>query len=49
MAGNDRLEYGRARLLPAPFRVQAVHPENIRDGAPYDNPEFEQLVRDLGA
>ena len=27
---------------------QAVHPENIREGAPYDNPEFEQLARDMG-
>lgn len=28
--------------------AQAVHPENIRDGSPYDNPEFEQLARDMG-
>lgn len=28
--------------------AQAVHPENIREGAPYDNPEFEQLARDMG-
>ncbi len=27
---------------------QAVHPENIREGAPYDNPEFEQLARAMG-
>lgn len=27
---------------------QAVHPENIREGAPYDNPEFEQLARNMG-
>ena len=27
---------------------QAVHPESIREGAPYDNPEFEQLARDMG-
>ena len=28
--------------------AQAVHPENIREGAPYNNPEFEQLARDMG-
>ncbi len=28
--------------------TQAAHPENIREGAPYDNPEFEQLARDMG-
>lgn len=27
---------------------QAVHPKNIREGAPYDNPEFEQLARNMG-
>lgn len=26
---------------------QAVHPENIREGAPYDNLEFEQLARNM--
>ena len=35
-----------------PLRKQAVpqevHPESIREGAPYDNPEFEQLARDMG-
>ena len=31
-----------------PLRKQAAHPENIREGAPYDNPEFEQLARDMG-
>ena len=35
-----------------PLRKQAapqeVHPESIREGAPYDNPAFEQLARDMG-
>ena len=35
-----------------PLRKQAaqqeVHPESIRDGAPYDNPAFKQLARDMG-
>ena len=33
------------KQAPAP---QEVHPESIRKGAPYDNPEFEQLARDMG-
>ena len=33
------------KQAPAP---QEVHPESIREGAPYDNPEFEQLARDMG-
>lgn len=28
---------------------EAPTAENIRDGAPYDNPAFEQLARDMGA
>lgn len=33
---------------PAPQPPEAA-PENIREGAPYDNPAFEQLARDMGA
>lgn len=36
----------QARAALAATREAA--PENIREGAPYDNPVFEQLARDLG-
>ena len=54
MANSSRTEEARTRrageLLDAirAAAPQAVHPENIREGAPYDNPEFEQLARDMG-
>lgn len=47
--------YTDITLTVAWHAVQAAHrapetptAENIRDGAPYDNPEFEQLARDMG-
>ncbi len=47
--------YTDLTLTVAWHAVQAAHrapetptAENIRDGAPYDNPEFEQLARDMG-
>ena len=51
MANSSRTKEARTRraseLLHA-IRAAAAHPENIREGAPYDNPEFEQLARDMG-
>ena len=41
--GAGGVEPLRKRAAP-----QEVHPESIREGAPYDNPEFEQLARDMG-
>lgn len=47
--------YTDITLTVAWHAVQAAHrapetptAENIRDGAPYDNPAFEQLARDMG-
>ena len=35
-------------LLAAAPQPPVAAPENIREGAPYDNPAFEQLARDMG-
>ena len=47
--------YTDITLTVAWHAVQSAHrapkaptAENIRDGAPYDNPAFEQLARDMG-
>lgn len=40
---------GRNLLYAAPQpAAQGEAPENVRTGAPYDNPAFEQLARELG-
>ena len=47
-APNAPLYDPREVAFSAQAAPQAVHPENIREGAPYGNPEFEQLARDIG-
>lgn len=47
-AFDDRSARAGWQARAALAAPQAVHPENIREGAPYDNPEFEQLARAMG-